>query len=135
MDNQFSDIKKAVDQLLKTNSTIKRKKKAYQEKQKDIFISIITALHAIQARTHLSYSELGVDFSTYDELFLQVIDALILLHFGKDGYEVISWYLYEKFNADGTVDELYDDDNKLVPTNTVSDIWNVLQTLKNKSES
>ena len=29
MDNSYEDIKKAVDQLLKINSTVKRKKKAY----------------------------------------------------------------------------------------------------------
>ena len=44
-------------------------------------------------------AELKVDFSSYDEMFLQTIDSLILLHFGKEGYEVISFYLYEKNNC------------------------------------
>jgi hypothetical protein len=133
-DNGFDDIKKAVDQLLKVNSTVKRKKKAYVDKQKDLFVSIVMALQAAQTRTYLTQSELRLDFSTYDEMFLQIIDSLILLHFGKEGYEVISFYLYEKLNPDGTVNELFDDEENIVPSTTPEDIWMLLQKLKNDNE-
>lgn len=132
-DNSF-DIKKAVDNLLKINSTVKRKKKAYIDKQKDLFINILMALQALQTRTILTQAELKVDFSSYDEMFLQTIDSLILLHFGKEGYEVISFYLYEKNNPDGSVNELFDDEEKIVPSTTAEDIWNILQKLKNDNE-
>jgi hypothetical protein len=131
----FDDIKKAVDQLLKINSTVKRKKKAYLDKQKDLFISIMNALQAAQIRTALTQAELKLDFGTYDEMFLQIIDSLILLHFGKEGYELISFYLYEKMNPDGSVNELHDDENNIVPSETPQDIWNILVKLKSNNES
>ena len=53
--NGYDDIKKAVDQLLKINSTVKRKKKAYIDKQKDLFIGIIMALQAVQTRVLLAF--------------------------------------------------------------------------------
>ena len=53
-ENSYDEIKKAVDALLKVNSTVKRKKKAYIDKQKDLFVSIITALQAAQTRTYLT---------------------------------------------------------------------------------
>ena len=134
MNNEYSDIKKAVDQLLKINSTVKRKKKAYLEKQKDLFISIMMALQAVQTRTVLTSTELRVDFSTYDEAFLQIIDSLILLHFGKEGFEVVNFYLYDKFNPDGSLNELYDDEEKIVPSETPEDIWNILIKLKSNNE-
>ena len=134
MDNSYEDIKKAVDQLLKINSTVKRKKKAYLEKQKDLFISIMMALQAVQTRTVLTSTELRVDFSTYDEAFLQIIDSLILLHFGKEGFEVVNFYLYDKFNPDGSLNELYDDEEKIVPSETPEDIWNILIKLKSDNE-
>lgn len=130
----FDDIKKAVDQLLKINSTVKRKKKAYIDKQKDLFISIIFALQASQTRTILTQTELKLDFSTYDEMYLQIIDSLILLHFGKEGYELISWYLYEKINPDGSFNELFSEDGDLVPSTTPEDIWNVLVNIKANNE-
>jgi hypothetical protein len=131
----FDDIKKAVDQLLKINSTVKRKKKAYLDKQKDLFISIMNALQAAQIRTALTQTELKLDFGTYDEMFLQIIDSLILLHFGKEGYELISFYLYEKMNPDGSINELHDDENNIVPSETPQDIWNILVKLKSNNES
>lgn len=133
-EESFDDIKKAVDQLLKVNSSVKRKKKAYIDKRKDLFVSIIMALQALQTRTILTQVDLRLDFSTYDESFLQIIDSLILLHFGKEGYEVISFYLYEKFNPDGSVNELFDDNEEIVPSTTPEDIWNILQKLKNDNE-
>lgn len=133
--NGFDDIKKAVDQLLKINSTVKRKRKAYIEKQKDLFISIVMALQAVQTRTALTQADLRLDFSSYDEMFLQIIDSLILLHFGKEGYELITFYLYEKINPDGSFNELFDDDNKIVPSTTPEDIWNILVNLKASNES
>ncbi len=134
-ENSYDDIKKAVDQLLKINSTVKRKKKAYIDKQKDLFVGVTMALQAVQTRTVLTQTELKLDFSSYDEMFLQIIDSLILLHFGKEGYEVISWYLYEKYNPDGSVNELFDDDDKVIPSTTPEDIWNILVKLKASNES
>ena len=133
-ENSFDDIKKAVDSLLKVNSSVKRKKKAYLDKQKDLFTSIIIALQAAQTRTYLTQAELKLDFSSYDEMYLQIIDSLILLHFGKEGYELISFYLYEKWNPDGTVNELFDDNDEIVPSTTAEDIWNILVKLKNDNE-
>ena len=133
-ENSYDDIRKAVDQLLKVNSSVKRKKKAHIDKQKDLFISIITALQAVQTRTYLVQAELRLDFSSYDETYMQIIDSLILLNFGKEGYEVISFYLYEKWNPDGSVNELFDDDENIVPSTTPEDIWLILQKLKNDNE-
>jgi hypothetical protein len=133
-ENSYDDIKKSIDALLKINSTVKRKKKAYIDRQKDLFTGIIMALQAVQTRTFLTQTELNLDFNSYDEMFLQIIDSLILLHFGKDGFEVIGFYLYEKFNMDGTVNELYDEEQNIVPSLTVDDIWNILSKLKTSNE-
>jgi len=133
--NGYDDIKKAVDQLLKINSIVKRKRKAYLDKQKDLFISILMALQATQTRTILTQTELKLDFSSYDEMYLQIIDSLILLHFGKEGYELITFYLYEKTNPDGSFNELFDDEGKIVPSTTPNDIWNILVNLKASNES
>jgi hypothetical protein len=128
--DDFNSIKKAVDSLLKINSTVKRKKKAHIEKQKDLFINIINALQASQVRSNILYNDLKLDYANYDELFYQIIDSLILLHFGNEGYELISFYLYEKSTPDGEMLEMYNDDEEIIPTETPEDIWNILMTLK-----
>jgi hypothetical protein len=132
--DDFNSIKKAVDSLLKINSTVKRKKKAHVEKQKDLFINIINALQASQVRSNILYNDLKLDYANYDELFYQIIDSLILLHFGNEGYELISFYLYEKFTPDGEMLEMYNDDEEIIPTETPEDIWNILSKLKSDNE-
>ena len=134
-EESYDDIKKAIDQLLKINSTIKRKKKAHVDKQKDLFVGIVMALQVAQSRSFLAHTELKIDLESYDEMFLQIIDSLLLLHFGKEGYELISFFLYEKFNPDGTVNELFDENDNIVPSETIDDIWNILIKLKTNNES
>ena len=130
MDSRYNNIKQAVDALLKINATVKRKKKTEVDKQKDLFVSILTAIQAAETRTTLVLNELKIDYTAYDELFLQIIDSLLLYNFGKEGFEVISFWLYEKIAPDGSVNELYDDDNNIVPSTTPEDIWNVIQKIK-----
>ena len=128
--NDYNSIKKAVDSILKINSTVKRKKKAHIEKQKDLFINIISALQASQVRSNILYNDMKLDYASYDELFYQIIDSLILLHFGNEGYELISFYLYEKFTPDGEMLEMYNENEEIIPTETPEDIWNILMTMK-----
>jgi hypothetical protein len=130
MDSRYNNIKQAVDALLKINATVKRKKKTEVDKQKDLFVSILTAIQAAETRTTLVLNELKIDYTAYDELFLQIIDSLLLYNFGKEGFEVISFWLYEKIAPDGSVNELYDDDNNIVPSTTPEDIWNIIQKIK-----
>jgi hypothetical protein len=78
------------------------------------------------------YAELQLDFTNYDEAFLDTIDALIILHFGKEGAEVISWFLWERANPDGTHNYLMDEAGNEVHIDTVQDLWELLLRLNPK---
>lgn len=72
------------------------------------------------------YADFQMDFTNYDEQFLDTIDALIILHFGKEGAELIVFYLWERLNPDGSVNPLLDEDNKEIYINNAEDLWNLL---------
>lgn len=129
-DEEYSLIKKAIDDLLKVNTSFKRKKKNALEKKKELFYNIINGIQALDARSSLANADLRIDMSSYDEAFYQVIDALILYIFGKDGYELINFYLYEKINPDGSINSLVDDNDNEVNLDTPEDLWNVLVKLE-----
>jgi hypothetical protein len=78
------------------------------------------------------YADFQIDFANYDEQFLDTIDALIILHFGKEGAEVIVYYLWERLNEDGSVNPLLDDDSKEIYLNNAEDLWNLLLELNPK---
>jgi len=96
MENSLSEIQLAINEILNVKSLIRKKKKTRVEKKKELFISIINSIEQIINRQNLMYAELNLDLTKYDESFLDVIDALLVLHFGKDGADLVGYYLWER---------------------------------------
>jgi len=113
---------------------IRRKKKSQSDKRKELFISIINSIEQIINRQTLMYAELQLDFASYDEAFLDTIDALIILHFGKECAEVVGYYLWERLNPDGTINPLLDENDNVIILENASDLWNLLLKLNPKSD-
>lgn len=108
----YDQVKTAVDRLLNVTTVIKRKKKNQLEKKRELFVQIVNSIEEVIVRSRLVYSEMMVDFSNYDEKFLSIIDSLIYLHFGQGPFELISWYIYERMNPDGSANALLDETGK-----------------------
>lgn len=126
MEQPLNEIQTAINQVLGIKSLIRRKKKTQETKKRELFISIINSIEAIINRQNLMYAELNLDLANYDEAFLDTIDALIVLHFGKDGAELIAYYLWDRLAPDGTISPLVDDQGKEVYLETANDLWNLL---------
>ena len=108
------------------NVEIKRKTRTNSSIKKEIFISIINNLEEALERQEKLFSELRLDYSTYNELYYKIIEDLMLLHFGDQGMDLIDFYLYGRLNPDGTENQLMDGDNIVVPCNTPEDLWNLI---------
>jgi len=126
MEQSLNEIQIAINQILNVKSLIRRKKKTKEAKKRELFISIINSIEAIINRQNLMYAELNLDLAKYDESFLDTIDALIILHFGKEGAELIAYFLWDRVAPDGSISPLIDVDNKEVYLETASDLWNLL---------
>ena len=108
------------------NVEIKRRTRTTSSNKKAIFISIITNLDEALERQEKLFSELRLDYSTYNELYYKIIEDLMLLHFGDQGMDLIDFYLYGRLNPDGTENQLMDGDGKIVPCNTPEELWNLI---------
>ena len=126
MEQSLNEIQAAINQVLGVKSLIRRKKKTQETKKRELFISIINSIEAIINRQNLMYAELNLDLTNYDEAFLDTIDALIVLHFGKDGAELIAYYLWDRVAPDGTITSLLDEQGKEIYLETATDLWNLL---------
>ena len=78
----------------------------------------------------MMFADYGIDMNKYDEPFLQIIDSLIFMHFGKEAGEVVMFYIYERTNPDGTTNPLYDEDDNIVPLDRVEDLWELVKNMK-----
>lgn len=132
MEQGLTEIQVVINEILNVKSLIRRKKKNQSDKKKELFISIINAIEHVSNRQNLMYVDLQVDFSTYDESFLDIVDALVILHFGKEGAELIAYYLWERVNPDGSINPLVDESGNPVVLETASDLWETLLLMNPK---
>lgn len=132
MERELTEIQQAINNILNVKSYVRRKKKSQSEKRRELFISIINSIEQIVTRQNMMYMELQLDFTKYDEPFLDTIDALIIFYFGKEGAELISWYLWERLNPDGTMNPLMDEEGKEVNINNAAELWTVLVAINPK---
>jgi len=98
----LNSLKQSLDQLLQADTSIKRKNKKSYDQKRDLFINIINQFEAATTKSYLLEKDFKIDMSKYEEGFYQIIDSLILLSFGKQVYELLSFYFYERFNPDGS---------------------------------
>jgi hypothetical protein len=132
MEQGLTEVQTAINNILNVKSLIRRKKKTQTDKRKELFISIINSIEQIINRQNLMYADLQLDFSTYDEAFLDTIDALIILHFGKEGAEVIGYYLWERLSPDGTINPLLDENDNVIILENANDLWNLILKINPK---
>ena len=102
MPDPLNNLKQSLDQLLQADTSIKRKNKKSYDQKRDLFINIINQFEAAITKSYLLEKDHKIDMSKYEENFYQIIDSLILLSFGKDVYELLSFYFYERYNPDGS---------------------------------
>ena len=126
-------IKKSIDDILGSNTFLKRKKKSDDDIQREKFEKIIRTLDEIGIRASILENELKIDLSSYDEHFYAVIENLLELHFGKDACELIFFYLYDRMNPDGSTNELHNDEGEVVSLNSPNDLWYVIKMTQERS--
>lgn len=126
MEKGLTEIQAAINSILGVKSLIRRKKKSRIDKKKELFVTIINSIEQIINRQDLMYAELNLDLANYDESFLDVIDALIFLHFGKEGAELISYYLWDRVDLDGTINPILDENGEEIVLENAQDLWNIL---------
>ena len=126
-------IKQSIEDIIGSDTILKRKRKTEEDVNRESFEKIILTMDEIQVRTALLHSELGLDYSNYDEKFFEVIDRMFSLHFGREAAEVIFFYIYERINPDGSINELLDKDDVVIPVTNPTDLWHLVNLIKNKT--
>lgn len=132
MEQELTEIKLAINEILNVKSLVRRKRKSQGEKKRELFVSIINSIERLISRQNLMYTDFQIDFANYDDPFLDTIDALILLHFGKEGAELIVYYLWDRVNPDGSLNPIHDEDQNEIIINNAGELWDLLVKVNSK---
>lgn len=127
-------IKKSIDDILGTDTSLKRKKKSEDDINRERFEKIINTLEEVEVRSMILGNDLSLDFTGYDEKFYFVIDSLFHLHFGKNAAEVIFFYLYDRINADGTANGLMNEEGEVIELTSPTDLWYLLKAMQDREK-
>ena len=128
-------IKKYIDEVLNTKSSLSAKRPLKRDKFKKLFCDILNEIHFVNSRSVGMKHDFNLDFTEYDEPFFKAIEALMKLHFTDKQRNMINWWLYEKFLPTGEVLILNDNEtHEEIPTETAEDIYDLIQQLKIKED-
>jgi hypothetical protein len=125
--NEQELIREAVSKMLNADTVIRRKTKSKAQKKRELFVKAIDSIEHVMKRSGEMFSTIGVDFSSYDEDFLSIIDMLLFMQFDQQCFELISWYLYERMGPDGEADStLLNENGEEVSMKNAYDLYDVL---------
>jgi len=129
-------IKKYIDEILNTKSSLSAKRPLKQDKLRKLFCTVLNELAFINSRAIGMKHDFNLDYTEYDEPFFSIIESLMKLHFSDKEKNMINWWLYDKFLPSGDVLVLNDNDTKKeIPTETADDIWDLIQNLKDEEKN
>jgi len=72
-DKHAEGIKKSIDDIIGSNTFLKRKKKSDDDIQKEKFEKIITMMEEVEVRGVILENDLKLDFTSYDDKFYAII--------------------------------------------------------------
>ena len=127
------ELRKALNNYLKGSVRIKEKDMARDLMEKKLFIESIILLKEIEDRRDFMEEEIGMDMSMYEEKFLQIIENLFKVHFTKEQFALIQYYLYKVPSIedwDGMIDITDGKDVITVKFETPDQVWTVISSLK-----
>lgn len=97
---------------------------------KKLFIQIMQQLRKIEDRRDFMAEEIGMDMTTYEDQFFQVIEDLMKMCFNKEQLALIQMYLYQLVpdkEWDGTITVEKNKKEETVPFKEPNDVWNVIK--------
>jgi hypothetical protein len=128
--NLQNNLEEGFGKLFNSSVIIKKQRRNKALKKKALFISLIDQYEKSVNKSQKLHEEFAIDLFDYEESFYSIIDKLMLLMWGANVYELVTFYVYERIGLDGILNYLIETDNdgkeKEIHLNTAEDLYNYL---------
>jgi hypothetical protein len=108
--------------------------KGNKTSEKDIFIAVVELLDMCWTRTNFLHEQLKIDFYNYEETYYNIIEDLLFLKYGEEISNLILWYVYDRFDADGSILELEvtipGKPKKFYKLKSSLELWNLVEKIQ-----
>ena len=106
---------------------------------KDLFMEVVGLVDECWIRSNVIENEFGLGVSDYEEPFYLIIENLIYMHYGEWTGDIMLWWLFERFDEDGSVLPINLNDHaketeEEVFIETVEELWEFIKKIESKSK-
>ena len=135
MNENVKRIKKQIDEILGTKSSLRDKIHTKKDQKRELFCEVLKQLQFVNARTLGLKHDFKLNMVDYDDPFYIAIESLIKLHFNEEQRSIINWWIYDKFLPSGDILVLTDTETSdIIPSDTPEDVWDLIIAIKEKHE-
>jgi hypothetical protein len=133
--NNIKHVQVTIEEILGSKVRVKDISNNKSVKNKQMFVDMLNAISQTSVNNFIAVNEVGIDMTKYAEPYMQAIDSLLNITFNNKQIDIIYWWLFEKYLPSGDVLELVDQSTgDKIPTDTPSDIWDIVESIKTKSK-
>jgi len=118
------DINRLFKEILGSDVIIKDTLVATEE---SLFCLLVNKLDKSQKDDDVLFNSTGIDLSPAKSELWLVIDSLLKIHYGESSFDLIMWWIYERFNSDGKIVPFEGDDGKAYSIITAKDLYQFLK--------
>ena len=121
------NVKVAIDRIIGQETSFRKVKKNQEDQKRITFCKIIDNIIIAEERSIMLDEGHNMDMNKYNQIFFDIITDFFSFNFNKKQINLINFYLYDRYSPDGSVLDLVDDNNSIVPLETSADLWHLLQ--------
>ena len=125
--NEFAgedELKKLFREILGSDVNIKDTLVATEE---SVFCLLINKLDKSHKDDEALFELSGIDLSKQNGDLWLVIELLLKLHYGESSFDLIMWWILDRFNPDGKLVPFEGEDGKLYNLITSKDLYQFLK--------
>lgn len=124
-------IRKSLLELGGSNLQVKESPKSLEKKRKKLFISIIEDLKFVLDRSEELSNNQGINLLMFEDKYYQIIENVIIEHWGVLVAEVIFWWIYDVKDPKNSDYYLFDkvSDKKIV-VKSPTQLYNIVKKFK-----
>ena len=112
---------------------LKIAKRNRKSNEKETFIETVLLLEHCWLKTNFLHEEVKIDLWNYEENYYKIIENLIFMKYHESIANLILWYVYDRFDADGKIlgieVTLTGKEPKTYILKTPNDLWNMVEKI------
>lgn len=92
-----------------------------------LFINTIKKLESSHLFEEKLFGDFGISLTQITDPLWEVIENDFSYAYGDNARETIMWYIHNRFNADGSLINLEDENGKIYKLKTPEDLWSYIK--------